>query len=73
MTKNAWFDEAMPSMKSKPTTDSTPSTPGIGEMMLSTCSTTACVRLTEAPSGSVMAAKKRALILLRQEALRRDG
>jgi hypothetical protein len=58
MTKNAWLEAAMPSMKSKPTTDRTPSTPGIGRMMVSTRSATAWVRLTEAPSGSRMAAKK---------------
>ena len=44
-------------MKLSPTTDNTPSTPGIGVMMSSTCSTTASVRLIEAPSGSRMAAK----------------
>ncbi len=57
MTKNAWFEEAMPSMKSKPMTESMPSTPGIGVTMRSTCSATACVRFTEAPCGRVMAAK----------------
>jgi hypothetical protein len=44
-------------MKFSPTTDSTPSTPGIGLTMSSTCLTTASVRLTEAPSGSRKAAK----------------
>ncbi len=44
-------------MKFSPTTDSTPSTPGIGLTMSSTCLTTAAVRLIEAPSGSRIAAK----------------
>ncbi len=44
-------------MKFSPTTDSTPSTPGIGLIMFSTCSTTAAVRLIEAPSGRRIAAK----------------
>ena len=73
MTKKAWFEDAMPSMKSNPTTDSTPSTPGIGEMMLSTRSATACVRLTEAPCGSGHGGEEGALVLLRQEALRRGA
>ena len=44
-------------MKLRPTTDSTPCTPGIGLMMSSTCDDQASVRLSEAPSGSRMAAK----------------
>ena len=44
-------------MKFSPTTDNTPSTPGIGLTISSTCLTTASVRLSEAPSGSRNAAK----------------
>ena len=44
-------------MKFRPTTEITPSTPGIGVTMSSTCLTTASVRLIEAPSGSRRAAK----------------
>ena len=58
-------------MKFRPTTDRTPSTPGIGRMMSSTCLTTASVRLIEAPFGQTQRGEDGALILVRQEALRR--
>ena len=58
-------------MKFSPTTDRMPSTPGIGRTMSSTCLTTISVRLIEAPSGRRSAAKMRALVLVRQKALRR--
>ena len=56
MTKKAWFGDVMPSRKSKPTTDNTPSTPGTTLMTSSTCRTTSPVRLMLAPSGKRSAA-----------------
>ena len=60
-------------MKSKPTTEITPcDARGSCDDDLSTCSATAWVRLTEAPSGSASAAKNAPWSSLRQEALRRE-
>ena len=56
-TTNAAFGSLPPSSREKPMIDRMPSTCGIGRIRFSTCSTTAWVRDTEAPSGNCTATK----------------
>ena len=71
MTKNAWLGDVTPSMKSKPTTDSTPETPGTRLDDVLGLRDHVAGAVERGAFGQPHGGEQRALVFLGQEALRR--